>query len=93
MRLTSSGSLAQVIDIAPYINEKRKERLKKISESSYIQEEEKEPLLSEIADVLVQLTITLDSIGYFKYGNMLSEVVGQMFDEDELNDDDNNNDH
>ena len=35
--------------------------------------------LSDITDVLTSLTITLDGMGYSKWANQISNIVGEMF--------------
>lgn len=35
--------------------------------------------LADVTDVLTTLTITLDSMGYDKWANQISSIVGEMF--------------
>jgi len=35
--------------------------------------------LSDITDVLTSLTITLDGMGYNRWANQISDIVGEMF--------------
>tara|TARA_R110001583_G_scaffold192698_2_gene359553 strand:+ start:228 stop:575 length:348 start_codon:yes stop_codon:yes gene_type:complete len=35
--------------------------------------------LSDVTDVLTTLTITLDNMGYDKWANQISSIVGEMF--------------
>ena len=84
-----SGSLedtgAKIIDIMPVLERKRREKEEKLRQESYIPEL---PRLAEVADLLVQLTIVLDSLGHFEYADKISEVVGEMFEDDALKDED-----
>ena len=82
-----TGSLAtqddsKIIDIMPYIERQKKENQKK-KKSDY--QKENVPDLAEIADVLVQLTLILDSLGYFNYADKIADVVGEMFEDESLN--------
>jgi hypothetical protein len=84
-----SGSLennsSKVIDIVPLLEKKRKEKEEKLRQESYMPEL---PRLSEVADALVQLTIVLDGLGHFKYADKISDVIGEMFEDDALKDED-----
>ena len=46
--------------------------------SPYIQEK-KVKTLSDVTDVLTKLTLQLDGLGYTKWANQISEIVGEMF--------------
>lgn len=79
MNPVPSGSKCEIIDIMPYI--KKHNNVK--NENKPIKKEE--VTLSEIVDVMVQLTIILDHLGEFKYADKLSDLVGEIFEDEGLN--------
>ena len=82
-----TGSLAaqddsKIIDIMPYIERQKKENQKKKKSD---RQKGDIPDLAEIADVLVQLTLILDSLGHFNYADKIADIVGEMFEDESLN--------
>lgn len=73
--ISGSNSQCEVIDIMPYVNKrKREEEI----------ESEEDVSISEVLDALMQLVIVLDCMGHFKYADKISDVIGEMFEDNQL---------
>jgi len=75
--MTHKKQDAEVIDITKII-EARKPKIKE--ENEYIPDSE----LYDVADLLVKISIMLDSLGQSKYGDKISDVVEEMFSDKEI---------
>tara|TARA_R110002153_G_scaffold36023_6_gene106838 strand:+ start:3478 stop:3714 length:237 start_codon:yes stop_codon:yes gene_type:complete len=70
----SDGS--NVIDLYKYMKKKKND-----------DDVNDDPTLWELTDALVQITIFLDGLGHFKYSDRIAEIVGDIFEDPILSDD------
>jgi hypothetical protein len=74
----------KIIDITPFIKKRKKEKLNsKNTEEDY-------PDLSYVAEILVNVSLILDEIGYHNYADKVSDVLADMFEDDDLKNDPKN---
>ena len=71
--MTKNKNDPEVIDITPFIRKR-----KALNQRAFLSRT-KESHLYDIVDALVKLSIALDSIGQYKYGNKVSDLVEEMF--------------
>ena len=62
----------KVIDITSVLKKRKETEKEKALEEDY-------PNLNDVAEVIVNLSLILDSIGYSHYGDKLSAVLEEMF--------------
>ena len=65
----------KIIDLVPIIEKRKKEKLKEENESVK---------LYEVVDVIVNLSIILDSLEKSYYADKLSDIVSEMFNDENL---------
>jgi len=72
MNLATTGSNPQVIDITPYLKERKKANAAHQVDLH---------IEGEVADALVRIMILLDGLGHFKYSDEISRIIEMMFDD------------
>ena len=75
----------QIIDIMPFIRKRKKEKEEEVA--SYQETEDGFPDLGYVAEVLVNVSLILDSIGHFSYADKISDILAEIFEDDTLKDD------
>jgi hypothetical protein len=73
----------QIIDIMPFIRKRKKEKEEKIFQEI----EENFPDLADVAEILVNVSLILDTIGHFSYADKISDILAEIFEDDALKDD------
>lgn len=74
----------QVINIMPFIEKRKKEK------NLHQEKDQDYPDLSYVAEILVNVSLILDEIGHSKYADKISDVLADMFEDDDLKNDPKN---
>ena len=73
----------QIIDIMPFIRKRKKKKEAEI----YQEIEDNFPNLSDVAEILVNVSLILDTLGHYNYADKISEILAEIFEDDALKDD------